>query len=303
MNLLPVFALLVAQRQGDSNSDAAKSALMAAVVKPPMAGLMIGMVMAANAPKPTPTLPLALPPPAVPAVAALTAKSDVASIANDGKQSATITVQAQDANQNLLANAPIDFSADMGGVISPVSSSTDSNGLCVSVLTCGTNTAARTINVTAASGAVSATPVPVQVVGSAAGSGGGGSGSGGGGSGTLGPDVGAAIAGISRDFDRIFERLHGIEHRLQATEDEVKRQLGQNLLAQVVPLGPATPREVPSFLWKNKEQARLIARRLGLPEPTFIARGESLGGVVIGQQPRPGSAWSEEDEEVCLELG
>jgi hypothetical protein len=301
MNLLPVFALLVAQRQGDSSSDAAKSALMAAVVKPPMAGLMIGMVMAANAPKPRPTLPLALPPPAVPAVAALTAKSDVTSIANDGKQSATITVQAMDANQMPSAGAPIDFSADAGGVISPVSSTTDSNGLCVSVLTCGTNTAARTINVTAASGAMSATPVQVQVVSSAAGGGGGGPG--GGGSGTSGPDMATAIAAITSSLNHISHRVDDIDDRVEEIQERVKTQLGQSLLAQVAPLGPATPREVPSFLWKNKEQARSMARQLGLPEPTFIARGDSPRGVVIAQQPKPGSSWSEEDEEVSLELG
>ena len=38
MNLLPVFALLLAQRQGDSTPDAGRAALIAALVRPPLLG-------------------------------------------------------------------------------------------------------------------------------------------------------------------------------------------------------------------------------------------------------------------------
>lgn len=56
---LPLLALLVAQRQGDSANDAGRIALMAMLIRPPMLGLLLALTMAKQAaPKPP-----ALPPP------------------------------------------------------------------------------------------------------------------------------------------------------------------------------------------------------------------------------------------------
>jgi len=52
MNLLPVFALLLAQRQGDSTPDAGRAALIAALVRPPLLGLLLAVSLSSQAPKP-----------------------------------------------------------------------------------------------------------------------------------------------------------------------------------------------------------------------------------------------------------
>jgi hypothetical protein len=298
--LLPMFTLLIAQRQGDSSADAAKAALMTAAVQPGMAGLMVGIAMAANAAKPrVASFPIALPPPPPPTPAKLTADVNTTKIKNDGSQTAIITVVANDSNQKSLQGAQIDFSAD-SGVISPVSALTDTNGLCTSVLSIGTDKTVRTINVTAACGSLSAAPFQVDVVGGAANSGGPSPGDPS--TPPAGPDLSGLKALLKAQFDDLNIQLAQMRDEVDRIKTRVDAQLGQSVLAQVAPPGPQR-REVPSFLWKSKEQARSMARQLGLPEPTFIAREDPVRGVVIAQQPKPGSSWSEEDEEVSLELG
>jgi hypothetical protein len=46
---LPLLALLVAQRQGDSPNDAGRIALLAMTVRPPMVGLMLALAMSKQA--------------------------------------------------------------------------------------------------------------------------------------------------------------------------------------------------------------------------------------------------------------
>jgi hypothetical protein len=51
---IPLLALLMANRLGDSSSDAGRIALMSMMIRPPMMGLLIAMVMAKQAAKPAP---------------------------------------------------------------------------------------------------------------------------------------------------------------------------------------------------------------------------------------------------------
>jgi len=54
---LPLLALMMAQRQGDSSNDAGRIALMSMLIRPPMMGLMLALVMAKQAAPKPPALP------------------------------------------------------------------------------------------------------------------------------------------------------------------------------------------------------------------------------------------------------
>jgi hypothetical protein len=92
----------------------------------------------------------------------LSVSADVASITNDGAESATITAFARDANNVLLRNVLVTFTASSGG-ISATESRTDDNGQITATLVVAGDTSLRTIIITARSGALVAT-TSVQVV-------------------------------------------------------------------------------------------------------------------------------------------
>lgn len=95
-------------------------------------------------------------------VAAITATSNTTTILSDGSQTAVITAFVRDANNTLLPNVPVTFTATSGGVssIHPV---TDATGAATATLTTAGDPSLRTITVTASANSFAAT-VPVQVV-------------------------------------------------------------------------------------------------------------------------------------------
>ncbi len=90
-------------------------------------------------------------------VVALRIDLSTATIANLAPAPVTVTVTAVDANNIVVASAPVVVQADSGGVVTSNSSSTDATGTVTSLVGMGANNTARTINVTATSGAISAT--------------------------------------------------------------------------------------------------------------------------------------------------
>jgi hypothetical protein len=78
----------------------------------------------------------------------------VAAIPGDGSSSATITVQAKDANNNAVASAPITLSAS-AGTLTGAASTTDKNGTVTATLSGAGVAPGTAITLTATSGAVS----------------------------------------------------------------------------------------------------------------------------------------------------
>lgn len=94
--------------------------------------------------------------------AQLTAQASVGSIASSGGQTATITAFARDANNNLIANVPVTFTATSGG-LSGMTPVTDAAGAATATLSTAGDPTTRAITVTATSGNLTANVV-VQVV-------------------------------------------------------------------------------------------------------------------------------------------
>ncbi len=89
-------------------------------------------------------------------VSSVTVSSSAASIAADGSDSATITAVAKDANNNLVQNATVAFTASAGG-IAVTQAKTDANGRATATLSAGGAAAGTAITVTASTGGVSGT--------------------------------------------------------------------------------------------------------------------------------------------------
>jgi Bacterial Ig-like domain (group 1) len=92
----------------------------------------------------------------------LTAQASVGSITSTGTQTATITAFARDANNNLVANVPVTFTANSGG-LSGMTPVTNEAGVATATLSTAGDPSIRTITVTATSGNLTAN-VAVQVV-------------------------------------------------------------------------------------------------------------------------------------------
>jgi hypothetical protein len=88
--------------------------------------------------------------------------TSAAQLLNDGSQTATITAFVRNAQNGLLPNVQVTFTATSGG-ISPTSVATDANGQATATLSLAGDTTLRTIQVTAAASSFSAT-TSVQVI-------------------------------------------------------------------------------------------------------------------------------------------
>lgn len=97
-----------------------------------------------------------------PAVASVSITSDRATILSDGSQTAALTAFVRDANNALLSNVPVTFSATSGG-ISPSSASTNASGVANGALVTAGDATLRTITVTARAGNATGTTT-IQVV-------------------------------------------------------------------------------------------------------------------------------------------
>lgn len=95
-------------------------------------------------------------------VTALTLVSSTSSMPSDGSAAATITAYVRDANNALLENVPVSFSATSGG-ITPASATSSIAGAASATLSTAGDATLRTISVTATAGSKTAT-VNVQVV-------------------------------------------------------------------------------------------------------------------------------------------
>lgn len=100
--------------------------------------------------------------PGGPTVAAVTVTSSTPTILSDGSTTATITALVRDATNNLIADVPVTFTANSGGV-AVTSGTTDVSGAATATLSTAGDPSLRTITVTAAAGGMTAT-VNVQVV-------------------------------------------------------------------------------------------------------------------------------------------
>ncbi|HEX7080901.1 MAG TPA: Ig-like domain-containing protein [Gammaproteobacteria bacterium] len=96
--------------------------------------------------------------------ATLTVTTSTQSIAADGSESATITAFVRDADNNLVAGVPVEFTASSGGISGSPAVTDDSGQATATLVTAGDNSL-RTITVTAAAGSLQA-QVNVQVVAS-----------------------------------------------------------------------------------------------------------------------------------------
>jgi hypothetical protein len=101
-------------------------------------------------------------PPPASSAAAITATTSAASIPSDGSASATITAMVRDANNNLVQNVPVTFTATSGGV-AVTQPMTDQTGAAKATLTTAGDSSLRSITVTVSAGSLSST-VNVQVV-------------------------------------------------------------------------------------------------------------------------------------------
>jgi len=94
------------------------------------------------------------PVPTTDAIATITVVSNMAQIAADGSNAATISATAKDASNNLVAGATISFSVSTGG-LTVTQAVTDATGLATASLTAGSAPAGTAITITATSGTVS----------------------------------------------------------------------------------------------------------------------------------------------------
>lgn len=100
--------------------------------------------------------------PTPPAVSSVSVTSDRATILSDGSQTAAITAFVRDANNALMTNVPVTFSASSGGV-SPASATTNAAGVATGVVVTAGDASLRTITITARAGNATGTTT-VQVV-------------------------------------------------------------------------------------------------------------------------------------------
>ncbi len=96
------------------------------------------------------------PGPGDPTATQLTVQANVATIASDGSDSATITAYARNATNNLISGVPVTFTATSGG-LSGASASTNTSGEATASLSTAGDPTTRTITVTATSGTLTAT--------------------------------------------------------------------------------------------------------------------------------------------------
>ena len=96
-------------------------------------------------------------------VASLTLLTSLAQVPSDGSKAADITALAKDANNNVITDVLVSFSAD-SGALTPTQPTTDANGLALATIGSGTDPSNRTITVTATAGTATAS-IPVTVNG------------------------------------------------------------------------------------------------------------------------------------------
>jgi hypothetical protein len=97
-----------------------------------------------------------------PSVASVSISSSVTQLLNDGTQTATLTAFVRNAQNGLLPNVSVTFTATSGG-ISPSSVTTNASGAAVATLSLAGDTTLRNISVTASASGFSATTT-VQVI-------------------------------------------------------------------------------------------------------------------------------------------
>jgi hypothetical protein len=97
------------------------------------------------------------------AATSLTATTSATSIPVDGSSSATITVLARNASNNLISGVDVSFTASTGGGIAVTTGTTGTDGAATATLTAVDATVGTPITVTATAGSLTATAV-VQVV-------------------------------------------------------------------------------------------------------------------------------------------
>lgn len=108
-----------------------------------------------------PTTQSTTPPP--PSAASLNVSVDKSTINSTGADTATVTVTALDANNNVVASIPVSIKPD-SGVMTPSGTSTGANGVVTGVLTVGSDHTNRTINVVVTAGSITKT-LAVNVTG------------------------------------------------------------------------------------------------------------------------------------------
>jgi hypothetical protein len=90
-------------------------------------------------------------------------------IPNDGSQTVTVTVTAVNANNSIVASVPVTFAVD-SGVITPLGTATDENGVVTATVGIGSNSNNRIIKITATSGSLTQS-TNLQVISATAGAG------------------------------------------------------------------------------------------------------------------------------------
>jgi len=88
-----------------------------------------------------------------PTASSLNVAVDKSTLSSTGSDTATITVTALDANNNVVSATPINFKPD-SGVMTPSGTSTGTNGILTGALTIGSDHTDRTINVVVTSGSI-----------------------------------------------------------------------------------------------------------------------------------------------------
>jgi hypothetical protein len=97
-------------------------------------------------------------------IATLTLLTSTAAISSDGSETATITALVRDADNNVMEDIGIAFSANSGSLIVTQPAVTDSNGILTAALSPGGDLTNRTITVTATADTITAT-VTVAITG------------------------------------------------------------------------------------------------------------------------------------------
>jgi hypothetical protein len=92
-----------------------------------------------------------------PTAAALILSLNKASMSNTGSDTVVATVTAVDANNNVVANAPVTVTVDSGAVVAPSGTTTNASGVMTGTITTGNSRANRSVTVTARSGALTQT--------------------------------------------------------------------------------------------------------------------------------------------------
>jgi hypothetical protein len=101
--------------------------------------------------------------------ASISIKSSVPTVPADGSSGTTITVQARNAANVLIAGVGVTFTASSGGGIAVTNYTTDATGSAIATLTSVGAAVGSTITVTATAGAVTPEQVSVAVVGTSSG--------------------------------------------------------------------------------------------------------------------------------------